>query len=102
MIAKNLLKYAQAMAVQMVLPFKLRMLRSARPTTRLGRAARSARAATRRTLLAIKVIYPVKVKRATRPKKAEVPWLQLTLWLGKNSLLSTRNGDVWIQTEMTV
>lgn len=60
MIARNLLRYAEAMALQLPLPFprRLRMLRSSRPTTRAGRAARAARAAVRKALLTVKVRYP--------------------------------------------
>lgn len=65
MIAKNLLKFAEAMALQLPLPFKrLRMLCQSRPTTRAGRAARAARAHIRRAILAVTVIYPVATPKA--------------------------------------
>lgn len=45
MIAANFRKYPEAMALQMVLPFRALVWALPRPTTRLGRAIRAARAA---------------------------------------------------------
>lgn len=70
MIAKNLMKYAEAMAVQMVLRFgPLRTLRLARPTTRAGREARAARSAIRKAFLSVRVMYPAKRKTAPRQRR---------------------------------
>lgn len=44
MIAKNLRKYPEAMALQLVLVFGRPVWNSSRPTTRIGRAIRSAQA----------------------------------------------------------
>lgn len=69
MIAKNLLKFPEAMALQLPLPFKrLRLLCQSRPTTRAGRAIRAARAGLRRAMLAVKVIYPVAKAKAPGKK----------------------------------
>lgn len=81
MIAKNLLKYAEALAIQLVLPLRLRALKQARPTTRAARAARAARSALRRAALAVRVVYPAPKTKTKRVPKAEKPWLQLKLWL---------------------
>jgi hypothetical protein len=45
MIAANFRKYPEAMALQLVLPFRALVWALPRPTTRLGRAIRAARAA---------------------------------------------------------
>lgn len=45
MIAANFRKYAEAMALQLVLPFGRPVWNGSRPTTRWGRALRAARAA---------------------------------------------------------
>lgn len=68
MIAKNLLRYAEAMALQLVLPFRhaLKRLRLARPTTAAGRAARALRAPLRAAAIAVRVMYPQKRKPAPR------------------------------------
>lgn len=80
MIAKNLMRFAEAMALQLPLPFgPLRMLKQARPTTKAGRAARAARAIVRRATLKIKVIYPKKPCRRPHPPKAQNSMLQMPL-----------------------
>lgn len=82
MIAKNLLKFAEAMALQMPLPFKrLRMLCQSRPTTRAGRVARAARAGLRRAILAIKVIYPEPKVLAPLPKRINNKSAQMPLFV---------------------
>lgn len=102
MIAKNFLKYAQAMALQMPLPFRaLKMLKQSRPTTKAGRAARAARAAIRKAALAIKVVYPQKQKRPPLHRKEQAPWTQLTIYMGMHTLLATVKGHVWVQSEIT-
>lgn len=77
MIAKNLTRYAEAMALQLPLPFPhtLKRLRLARPTTRAGRIARALRASIRAAAIAVRVIYPVPKPRAPR-RPAEVA----TMW----------------------
>ena len=103
MIAKNLLKYAEAMALQLPLPFRrLVMLRQSRPTTRAGRTARAARAAIRRLQLAIRVIYITKPVKTKKPTRSETPWAQLSLFITKHSLLATKKGQIWVQTEIAI
>lgn len=82
MIAKNLLKFAEAMALQLPLPFKrLRMLCQSRPTTRAGRAARAARAHIRRAILAVTVIYPIPKVYAPMPKRINNKDAQMPLFV---------------------
>lgn len=77
-IAKNFLKCAAAMALQLPLPFgPLRRLKQARPTTRLGRLVRAARAPIRRALLAIKAIYPEKRVFCKKPRGFDPGWWQV-------------------------
>lgn len=103
MIAINLLKYAEAMALQLPLPFRrLVKLRQSRPTTRAGRAARAARAAIRRLQIAIRVIYPIKPVKTKKPTRSETPWGQLSLFITKHSLLATKKGQIWVQTEIAI
>lgn len=104
MIAKNLLKFAEAMALQMPLRFgPLRMLKQARPTSRAGRAARAARALIRRAALSIKVRYPApNAARQVKKQDAGCAALQLSLFVNKHSLLVTRGKHVWIQSEMPI
>lgn len=104
MIAKNLLKYAEAMALQLPLRFgPLRMLKQARPTTRAARKARAARAWIRRAALAVKVMYAApKAPIAARKKSTECTALQLSLFINKHSLLVTRGKHVWIQSELSI
>jgi hypothetical protein len=103
MIAKNLLKYAEAIALQLPLPFRrLIMLRQSRPTTRAGRAARAARAAIRRIRLAIRVIYPTKPVKTKKPTRSETQWAQLSLFITKHSLLAAKNGNILVQTEISI
>lgn len=83
MIAKNMLKYAEALAIQLVLPLRLRQLKQGRPTTRAGRIARAARSAFRKAALAVRVIYPTP-KRPAQRKSPERPQWQLHLWLYVN------------------
>lgn len=66
MIAKNYLRCAAAMALQMPLPFGRPVWNGSRPTTRTGRAMRSIRAAAiqQAEKLLGRVRYPVK---ATAP-----------------------------------
>jgi len=81
MIAKNLMKYAEAMAVQMVLRFgPLRTLRLARPTTRAGRAARAARSAIRRAILSVRLMYPTKRKLSPVQRKIDNRAAQMPLF----------------------
>jgi len=89
MIAKNLLKHAEALALQLPLPFgRLRMLRQARPTTRTGRAARAARKAIRAALLKVKVIYPIKPQRLNLPCLVHpCPMFQIPLSIGLDLIL---------------
>lgn len=95
MIARNLLKFAEAMALQLPLRFgPLRMLRQSRPTTRAGRATRAARADLRRAILAVKVIYPAQkliapAHRPTNNKAAQVP-LFVWCWTGEWERFSKR------------
>ncbi|MCH8180599.1 MAG: hypothetical protein IIA02_12575 [Proteobacteria bacterium] len=73
MIAKNMLKFAEALALQMPLRFgPLRQLKQARPTTRAGRAARSARAAIRRAALKLRVIYPMPKPKSTAKRDTRI------------------------------
>ena len=104
MIAKNLLKFAEAMALQLPLRFgPLRMLKQARPTSRAGRAARAARAVIRRAALAVKIMYAApKAPIAARSKSAGCAALQLTLFNNKHSLLVTRGKHVWVQNELSI
>lgn len=100
MIAKNLLKFAEAMALQLPLPFKrLRMLCQSRPTSRAGRRARAERASLRRAILAMKVIYPAKKVLAPLPKRinnkaAQIP-LFLWAWTGEWDKFSKLNGMIY-------
>lgn len=89
MIARNLVKYAEAMALQMPLPFgRLRMLRQSRPTTRAGRAARAARKAIRAALLKVTVIYPAKPQRRALPCPVDPqPMFQARLCTGLDLIL---------------
>lgn len=65
-IAANLKKFAEALALQLPLPFRgFRRPSIARPTTRAGRIARAARSAIRKAALAIKIKRP-----GPRPKAA--------------------------------
>lgn len=89
MIARNLLKYAEALALQLPLPWgrRMRRLKLARPTTSAGRAARAARAAVRRAALAVRVIYPARrqpaPKRPVESSKAQqlaLFWIKLDGW----------------------
>lgn len=95
MIARNLLKYAEALALQLPLRFgPLRMLRQSRPTTRAGRAARAARAGLRRAILAMKVIYPAPKEYAPAPKRIDNRAAQIPLfvwcWTGEWERASKR------------
>lgn len=91
MIARNLIKFAEAMALQLPLRFgPLRMLRQSRPTTRAGRAARAARSAIRKAALAIRVMHIVKPTRAT-PKAVE-PQTMFQLCI---ALTRLENLDMW-------
>lgn len=88
MIAKNMLRFAEAMALQLPLPFgPLRMLKQARPTTRTGRAARAARAVLRRALLKVRVIYPTKPCRCPSPPKTKPSMFQMPLAIGLDLVL---------------
>lgn len=95
MISKNLLKFAEAMALQLPLPFKrIRLLCQSRPTTRAGRAIRAARADLRRAILAQKVIYPAPKVLAPLPKRinnkaAQIP-LFVWAWTGEWSAETKR------------
>lgn len=104
MIAKNLLKFAEAMALQLPLRFgPLRMLKQARPTSRAGRAARAARAAIRRAALAVKVMYQeARAKRPATKREAACGALQLTLFTNRHTLLVTRSKHVWVQSEIAI
>lgn len=104
MIAKNLLKFAEAMSLQLPLRFgPLRMLKQARPTSRAGRAARAARALIRRAALAVKVMYAEpKAVRPARRKEAACTAMQMTLFTNKHSLLVTRGKHIWIQSELSI
>lgn len=97
MIARNLLKYAEALALQLPLPWgpRMRQLKQARPTTRAGRAARAARAAVRRAALAVRVIYPTRRQPAPRRTQAsssaqQMPlcWLKLDRWEHRRTVLA--------------
>lgn len=96
MIARNLRKYAEALALQLPLPFgRLRQLKQARPTTRAARAARAARAGLRRAILAVRVIYPAPRQPAPRRAKAissaeQMPlcWLTLDHWEQHGTVLT--------------
>jgi hypothetical protein len=58
-IAANLKRFAEAMALQLPLPFRgFRRPNLARPTTRAARIARAARSAIRKAALAIKTERP--------------------------------------------
>lgn len=104
MIAKNLLKFAEAMALQLPLRFgPLRMLKQARPTSRAGRAARAARAMIRRAALAVKILYPTPKPKAKATTKASARTAtQLSLFINKHSLLVTRGKHVWVQSELSI
>jgi hypothetical protein len=102
-IAANLKKYAQALALQLPLPFgRLRMLRQARPTTRAGRIARAARKLIRAALIKRKVVYPIKLKPRPRPQEIASSMLQLSLFVNARSLLTTMTGHVWIQADLPI
>lgn len=104
MIAKNLLNFAEAMALQLPLRFgPLRMLKQARPTSRAGRAARAARAWVRRAALAVKVMYAApKAARPARRQEAACTAVQMTLFTNKHSLLVTRGKHIWFQNELSI
>ncbi|MGC4062572.1 MAG: hypothetical protein QM749_17695 [Aquabacterium sp.] len=103
MIAKNLLKYAQAFALQLPLRFgPLRMLRQARPTTRAGRIARAARKLIRTALIKRKVVYPVKHKPRPKPKQIASSMMQLSLFVNVHSLLTTKAGHTWVQVDLPI
>lgn len=88
MIAKNLIRFAEAMALQLPLPFgPLRMLKQSRPTTRAGRAARAARSIARRALLKVRVIYPAKPCRRPPQPKATPSMFQISLCIGLDLVL---------------
>ena len=64
--------------------------------------ARAARACVRRAALAVRVVYQVKVTRTRVVRPEMAPWLQLTIFMGMHTLLSTAKGDVWVQAEMKI
>jgi hypothetical protein len=89
-IAANFKKYAQALALQLPLPFgRLRMLRQARPTTRAGRAARAARKAIRAAAIKVKVMYTAK-----RPAPAKKPAEAQTMFQLALALARLENMDL--------
>lgn len=103
MIAKNLLKFAEALALQLPLPFtRLRMLKQARPTTRAGRIARAARAPERRALLSIKVRYIAKTVFKAIKRTTEAACVQLSLFSNRHTLLATKAGHIWVQSELLI
>lgn len=75
MIAKNYLRCAAAMALQMPLPLGRPVWNGSRPTTRAGRAMRTIRAAAFK--LAGRVRYPVKVTTPAWYKEARAKAIKL-------------------------
>jgi len=83
MIASNFRRYAEALALQLPLPFAhaLRRLKLARPTTQQTRTARAARKLDRLTAIARRIIWPMKQAHAKRSQKPELQWTQARLEL---------------------